>query len=79
MKLKNKRTRKDVIELLGGFIIALILMVVFAITYTHLHEFYIDSTNKTLNLKAYCDSIGGELGRDKCYKDGEEMIFGGEE
>lgn len=77
--MSRKWTRKDAIELFGGIIITLILVVVLAITYTHLHEFYIESTNKTLNLKAYCDSIGGELGGDKCYKDGEEMILGGEE
>jgi hypothetical protein len=76
--MSREWTRKDVIELFGGITITLILMVILAITYTHLHEFYIESTNKTLNLKAYCDSIGGELGGDKCYKDGEEMILGGE-
>lgn len=29
--------------------------------------------------KARCDSIGGQFGVEKCYKDGEEMFFGGEE
>ena len=29
--------------------------------------------------KARCDSIGGHFGGEKCYKDGEEMFFGGEE
>lgn len=47
--------------------------------YKRLHESYIESSNKTANLKAYCDSIGGRLGGDKCYKDGEELLFGGEE
>lgn len=65
-------TRKDVIELLVSIIITLILMIVLAITYTHLHEFYKESSNKTLNLKAYCDSIGGDLGGDKCYVNGDE-------
>ncbi len=76
--MKRKWARKDVIELLGAIIVTLILMVVMAIAYAHLHEFYIESSNKTANLKAYCDSIGGNLGGDKCYKDGEEMLFGGE-
>ena len=31
------------------------------------------------NRKARCDSIGGHFGGDKCYKNGEEMFFGGEE
>lgn len=70
--MNRKWTRKDSIELLSGIIIALILMVVLAITYTHLHELYIESSNKTLNFKAYCDSIGGRLGGDKCYVNGEE-------
>lgn len=77
--MSRKWTRKDAIELLGGFIITLILMIILAITFTRLHEFYTESSNKTSNLKAYCDSIGGEFGGDKCYKDGEEMFFGGEE
>lgn len=72
-------TRKDVIELFGGIIITLILMIVLAIVYTHLNESYIESSNKSSNLKAYCDSIDGGLGGDKCYKDGKEMLFGGEE
>lgn len=29
--------------------------------------------------KARCDSIGGQFGVEKCYKDGEEMLFGGDE
>ena len=29
--------------------------------------------------KVRCDSIGGYFGGEKCYKNGEEMIFGGEE
>ena len=29
--------------------------------------------------KARCDSIGGQFGVEKCYKNGEEMFFGGEE
>lgn len=75
----RKWTRKDVIELFGGIIIMLILMIILAIAYAHLHESYIESSNKTLNLKAYCDSIGGRLGRDKCYKDGKKILSGGEE
>ena len=77
--MNRKWTRKDVIELFGGIVITLILAIIMAITYTHSHEFYIESSNKTSNLKAYCDSIGGSLGGDKCYKDGEEMLLGGEE
>ena len=75
----RKWTRKDVIELLGGIIITLILMITLAVMCVHSHEFYIESSNKALNLKAYCDSIDGKLGGDKCYKDGEEMFLGGEE
>ena len=29
--------------------------------------------------KAFCDSIGGHYGVDRCYVNGEEMLFGGEE
>lgn len=71
----RKWTRKDIIELLVGIIITLITMIVLAIVWAHLHELYIESSNKISNLKAYCDSIGGTLGGDKCYKDGEEMLF----
>lgn len=77
--MKRKWARKDVIELLGAIIVTLILMAVMAIAYAHLHEFYIESSNKTSNLKAYCDSVDGELGGNKCYKDGKEMFSGGEE
>lgn len=72
-------TKKDVIELIGGIIITLILVVMVTTTYAYLNKHYIESTNETLDLKAYCNSIDGSVGGDKCYKDGKEMFFGGEE
>ena len=77
--MNREWARKDIIELLVGIIILPILMTVIVITYTCLHESYTESSNKTANLKAYCDSISGNLGGDKCYKDGKEMLFRGEE
>lgn len=70
-----------------GEIIALLISIFAAAAIAVLVAFAIASMNKESSerweafseRKAYCDSIGGHLGGDKCYVNGEEMFFGGEE
>lgn len=81
MKLKNKRTG-EIIRLIITIILAIVLGV---LAYGIIRQLSNASSAARIELdnlenrKARCDSIGGHFGREKCYKDGEEMFVGGEE
>lgn len=33
-----------------------------------------EAMDKAAATKAFCDSVGGQYGGEKCYKDGKEMV-----
>jgi hypothetical protein len=80
MKLKNNKTG-EIIRLIITIILAVVLGV---LAYGIIRQLSNASFTARIELdnladrKARCDSIGGHFGREKCYKDGEEMFVGGE-
>lgn len=77
-----KKNRKELI----GLIISIILSTVFAaLAVGAICQLSGESSAARIELdhladrKARCDSVGGYFGGEKCYKNGEEMLFGGEE
>lgn len=77
--------KKNRVELIG-LIMSIILAVVLAVlAIWAICQLLAASSAARIELdhladrKARCDSIGGQFGVEKCYKDGEEMFFGGEE
>ena len=77
-----KRNRVELIGLIMSIILAVVLA---ALAVGVLCQFLAANSAARIELdhladrKARCDSIGGQFGVEKCYKDGEEMFFGGEE
>lgn len=78
--------KKNRVELIGGLIMSMILVVVLAMLATGAIRQLSDADSAArikldhlADRKARCDSIGGHFGGEKCYKDGEEMFSGGEE
>lgn len=77
-----KKNRVELIRLIISIILAIVLGV---LAYGIIRQLSNASSAARIELehledrKARCDSIGGHFGREKCYKDGEEMFVGGEE
>lgn len=77
-----KKNRVELIRLIISIILAIVLGVLAYGIIRQLSNASFAARIELDNLedrKARCDSIGGHFGREKCYKDGEEMSFGGEE
>ena len=77
-----KKNRVELIRLIISIILAVVLGV---LAFGIIRQLSDANSSARIELdhladrKARCDSIGGHFGGEKCYKDGEEMFFGGEE
>ncbi len=75
MKTERRETIVLIISILAATAIA--ALCVFAIA--SMNEESSEKWKAFTERKAYCDSIGGHYGVDKCYVNGEEMPSGEEE
>ena len=77
--------KKNRVELIGLIMSIISCIVLAALAFGTIYQLLAASSAARIELdhladrKARCDSIGGQFGVEKCYKDGEEMFFGGEE
>lgn len=77
--------KKNRVELIGLIMFIISCIVLAALAFGAIYQLLAASSAARIELdhladrKARCDSIGGQFGVEKCYKDGEEMFFGGEE
>lgn len=77
-----KKNRAELIRLIISIILAVVLAALAVGAICQLSNASFSARTELDHLadrKARCDSIGGHFGGEKCYKDGEEMFFGGEE
>ena len=77
--------KKNRVELIGLIMSIILAVLIAALAGVAILQLSAENSAARIELdhladrKARCDSIGGQLGAEKCYKDGEEMFFGGEE
>lgn len=74
-----KTEKGETIALIIGIFVATVIVVLCAFVLGLANEKSSEEWKAFEERKTYCDSIGGYYGADKCYVNGEEMIFGGEE
>lgn len=67
-----KTERGETIALIISVFTAAAIAVLCAFAIASMHEESSEKCKAFAERKAYCDSIGGRLGRDKCYVNGEE-------
>ena len=74
-----KTERGETIALIISIFAATAIAVLCAFAIASMNEESSEEWKAFAERKAYCDSIGGHYGAGKCYVNGEEMSFGGEE
>lgn len=67
-----KTERGETIALIISIFVATVIAVLCAFTIASVNEESSKKWNAFTERKAYCDSIGGHYGVDKCYVNGEE-------
>lgn len=74
-----KTERRETIALIISIFAAAVIVVLCAFAIALMNNESSEKWKAFAERKAYCDSIGGNYGTDKCYVNGEEMSPGGEE
>lgn len=64
---------KEYIRGVFGVVISLLLVIIAIFLMGYIEKVTHEEMDNRADIKAYCDSIGGKLGGDKCYKDGVEQ------
>lgn len=74
-----KTERGETIALIISIFAATAIAVLGAFAIASMNEESSEKWKAFTERKAFCDSIGGHYGGDRCYVNGEETLFGGEE
>ena len=56
-----------------AIVVALLVVIISIFVMGYVEKVTHEKMDDRAAIKAYCDSIGGKLGGDKCYKDGIEL------
>ena len=64
---------KEYIRGVFGVVISLLVAIIAIFVMGYVEKVTHEKMDDRAATKAYCDSIGGKLGGDKCYKDGVEQ------